>query len=501
MRPAPTQTVIWQPQPGPQTSLIACPIFEVFFGGARGGGKTESSIGDWLDHSGKYGEGARGVFFRRKLKQLDDVILRTQQLFSQIGAKYNEQKSTWTMPGGGVLKFRYLERDKDAQEYVGHSYTRVYVEEVTNFPSPAPINLLRGTLRSAAGVPVGMRLTGNPGGPGHHWVKARYILPDPRGYKVLVEDLAGLNGETLQLERVFIPSKLTDNILLRENDPFYVARLRQTGSAALVKAWLEGDWDLVDGAFFDCWDAGKHILPTRDWLHRIPSHAMRFRAFDWGGRHPFSVGWYAVSDGTWGLPQEALVKYREWYGSTGAPNVGLNLTNDIIAQGVLARELIPNPDRRDIDHPMIPEGVAYGIADPSIFVRNGGPSIMETMQANGVAWRRADNKRVPGWAEMRRRLVGVGGKPLLYFLDRCDDSIRTIPTLQVDLTDIEDLDTEAEDHAADETRYACMSRPWVEFAPEDQSVMHFPKRPDELTIDELIARQKARRLLAEEDAA
>ena len=494
------QQVIWQPQEGPQAALIKCPVFEVFYGGARGGGKTEGSIGDWLQHSGQYGEHATGVFFRRTLKQLEEVIARTQELYTKIGAKYNEQKSTWVMPGGGRLKFRYLEKDRDAQEYQGHSYTRVYVEEATNFPSAAPINLLRGTLRSAAGVPVGMRLTGNPGGPGHHWVKARYITPDPRGYRVIPEDFLGLNGETLTLERVFIPSKLNDNRLLQQNDPFYVARLRQAGSEALVRAWLEGNWDLVDGAFFDCWNPTLHVLPNT-WLHRIPNYALRFRAFDWGYAKPFVCGWYAVSDGTWGLPEEAIVKYREWYGSIGKPNEGCRLTPDIVAQGIRARELVPNPDHSDVDHPLIEERIAYGSADPSIFIRDGGPSIMETMAANGVSWRRADNKRVPGWAEMRRRLVGVDGKPLLYFLAACDDSIRTIPTLQVDETDPEDLDTEAEDHAADETRYACMSRPWTEFKPEDEAAIHYPKLPNEYTIDELIAHQRSKRLLAEQDAA
>lgn len=496
-----TAKIIWTPQEGPQAALIACPILEVFYGGARGGGKTEASIGDWLEHSGRYGQDAIGVFFRRKFKQLEEVVARTRILFPQIGAKYNEQKAEWAMPGGGRLKFRYLERDSDAQEYQGHSYTRVYVEEATNFPSPAPINLLRGTLRSAAGVPVGMRLTGNPGGPGHHWVKARYITPDVRGYRVIKEDFAGLKGETLTLERVFIPSKISDNKLLYDNDPFYVARLRQSGSEALVKAWLEGNWDLIDGAFFDCWEPTKHILRTREWLPRIPQYSLKFRSFDWGYARPFNCGWYAVSDGTWGLPAEAIVKYREWYGTTGKPNEGIRLTADIVAQGIRSRELVPNPDRRDIDHPLIQEGISYGVADPSIFVRDGGPSIMETMAANGISWRRADNKRIPGWAEMRRRLVGIGGHPLLYFLDCCDDSIRTIPTLQVDETDVEDLDTEGEDHAGDETRYACMSRPWVEFQPEAEDAFHFPKLPNEMTIDELVASSRSRRLLEEQDAA
>ena len=212
--------VLWAPQEGPQTALIQCPIFEVFYGGARGGGKTESSIGDWIEHSSTYGEAAIGIFVRRKFKQLAEVIARTKQIFPKMGGKYNEQKAEWRMPGGGRLKFVYLERDSDAEEYQGHNYTRVYVEEVTNFPTSGPIDKLRATLRSGSGVPVGMRLTGNPGGPGHNWVKARYIDPDPNGYKIIEESCdIEIDGvmQTVKLERVFIPSKLGDNMLLLRN--------------------------------------------------------------------------------------------------------------------------------------------------------------------------------------------------------------------------------------------------------------------------------------------
>jgi hypothetical protein len=327
----PLQQIIWKPQPGPQTALIACPVFEVFYGGARGGGKTESSIGDWLEHSSTYGEAAIGIFFRRKLVQLAEVIARTKQLFSKLGAKYNEQQKTWTMANGARLKFAYLEKDSDAEEYQGHSYTRVYVEEVTNFPSSGPIDKLRATLRSGAGVPVGMRLTGNPGGAGHNWVKKRYIDPAPQGYKIMTEstpieyidpDTGEHIKQIVSLSRVFIPSKIKDNALLMRNDPTYILRLRQAGSAALVKAWLEGDWNIIDGAFFDNWDSDVICRPT-DILDDIPKHALRFRSFDWGSAKPFSVGWWAVADGTWGgLPKGALLRYREWYGASG-PNKGL----------------------------------------------------------------------------------------------------------------------------------------------------------------------------------
>lgn len=482
------QTVIWAPQEGPQTALIQCPVFEVFYGGARGGGKTEGSIGDWLEHSSTYGEAAIGIFVRRKFKQLAEVIARTKQIFPKLGAKYNEQKAEWRMAGGARLKFVYLERDSDAEEYQGHNYTRVYVEEVTNFASPSPINKLRATLRSSCGVPVGMRLTGNPGGPGHSWVKARYIDPAPQGYKLITEECeVEIDGEvrTVQLERVFIPSKLGDNMLLLRNDPTYVLRLRQSGSEALVKAWLEGNWDIVDGAYFD-FDEAKHVK-DRDYIKYAPPQTVRFRSFDWGSAKPFSVGWWAICDGTWPeidpLPFGALFRYREWYGASG-PNKGLGMLADHVAKQIIDFE-------RN-------ERIRYAVADPAIFIRNGGPSIAESMAI--CRWRRADNKRLPGWEQLRQRLGGENGVPMLYVADSCEDTIRTLPILQHDEKNTEDLDTDGEDHAADEIRYACMSRPWKPKLITPVAPLKMPLLPNQMRFIDLVNKNKSRRLESQLDA-
>lgn len=482
------QTIIWQPQPGPQTALISCPVFEVFFGGARGGGKTEGSLGDWLEHSSTYGSHAIGIFVRRNLKQLSEVIARARLLFEPLGAKYNETKSQFTMPGGARLKFVYLERDADAENYQGHSYTRVYIEEATNFPSPDPIYKLFATLRSAVGVPCGVRLTGNPGGPGHMWVKARYIDPNPAGYEILSETMefkVGNDTIVQNIERVFIPSKISDNMLMLKNDPGYLMRLAKSGSEALVKAWLDGDWNSIEGAFFSEWDSAVHVLGI-EWLDKIPKNALRFRAFDWGSAAPFSVGWYAISDGTWGLPKNALLKYREWYGAVPKGNsgvmVGLKMNVDQVAKGILEREK--------------GEVIKYGVADPAIFLRDGGPSKAENMNVAGVSWQRGDNRRASGAEMMHIRLQGYDGTPMLYFLETCHDSIRTIPMLQHHEVNSEDLDTKAEDHAYDETRYAIMSRPWLPRSNLDDGI-RYPKSPADMTINELIANRRNARLSRE----
>lgn len=477
---------IWQANPGPQTALIECPIKEVFYGGARGGGKTEGSIGDWLEHANTYGEGAVGIFFRRTFKQLEEVIARTKQIFPRLGAQYYElPKAEWVMPGGGRLKFRYLERDSDAEEYQGHSYTRIYIEEATNFPSPRPINLLRATLRSGIGVPCCIRLTGNPGGPGHHWVKKRYIDPAPLGLKILTETFIDpLTKESITEERVFIPSKVNDNPKV---GAAYRGSLHQAamGDPMLLKAWLNGDWDIIQGAYFDCWDPKIHIVPP-DTYRFIPPNAQRLRAMDWGVAKPFSIGWYAIADGKWKhpdlpapFPEGAFIKYREWYGSNGQPDMGLRMNPESVARGILTRQQLAR------------ENIEYGVADPSIFANTTGISIAETMARSACFWRRGDNKRIPGWVEFRHRLLGSQWQdsalvPMLYFAANCEDSIRTIPILQHDESNIEDVESESEDHAADETRYAIMSRPM----PAEQAASPLESYDiREMTISQLVARQ------------
>lgn len=481
--------VIWRPQEGPQTHLIKCPVFEIFYGGARGGGKTEASIGDWLQHSNQYGNLAIGIFFRRTFRQLSEVIARTKQIFPSIGAKYHENNATWTMSNGARLRFADLEKDSDAGKYQGHSYTRVYVEEATNFPSPEPINKLRATLRSGSGVVTGMRLTGNPGGPGHSWVKKRYIEPCRTGYKVITEtETIVLDGKeyTESLDRVFIPSKLSDNRLIMEYDPSYIMKLYQSGSKTLVDAWLQGDWDAIEGSFFSEWDNERHVLSTEEVLPIIPKDCLRFRSFDWGGSSPFSVGWYALLNKELKLqngrvlPKNALIKYHEWYGAettnTGSVR-GLKMGADLIAKGIVEREKgMPK--------------VSYGVADPSIRNKYGGPSIMEVMAVHQCRWNLADNNREAGHNQIRQRLRGEpGGEPMLFFLDCCADSIRTFPIQQHESENSEDLDTDAEDHAVDETRYAVMSRPLN----LTNHVSHERFRPDyHLTFNGMIGKQRAK---------
>ncbi|NNL94503.1 MAG: terminase [Xanthomonadales bacterium] len=470
---------IWQPQAGPQTALVSCNIFEVFYGGARGGGKTDGMIGKNAIKAAKCGRHQKGMFMRKDMPQLDMAIERCKQIYFPLGWKWGEQKKTFTAPNSATLKFRMLDNEDDAEKYQGHDYTDLYMEELTNWKSPGPVNKMRGTLRSAHDIPVQFHGTGNPGGKGHHWVKARYIDPAPGGYEILEEEFTNpFTGKNEVEQRIFIPSKLIDNQKLMQADPKYVLRLQQSGSEALVRAWLLGDWNIIDGAFFDCWSPR---MVHRPFL--VPPHWKRIVSFDWGSAKPFSCGWWAIVEDDYTTPEGVLLprgyalRYREWYGvkrerdGTVIPDVGLKMTAEAVGAGIRKRST---------------EKIADWVADPSIFKEDGGPSHFERM---GLPFRKADNTRIArqgymgGWDQLRSRMIGTrtyddnmvlqdDGWPMIGCFNTCPDFIRTMPALQHDPNNIEDLDTNSEDHIADDSRYFAMSRPWRARVPTRENVIH-----------------------------
>jgi Terminase large subunit, T4likevirus-type, N-terminal len=486
-----SQSTIWKPNPGPQSWLITCPVFETLFGGARGGGKSDGVLGEWLVHANQYKNKAIGLCVRRERTQLVELIERSKVLYRPLDAQFHEQDKLWRFPNGARLRFAYLESDSDAQAYQGHSYTRVYVEEMGTFLNPDPIFKLMATLSRDPSVPSRFIATANPGGPGHSWIKARYIDPAPLGMTILPTEIKDpFSGTTTIKQRIFIPSKVTDNPYTYT--PEYIGNLHLSGNKELVKAWLMGDWDVMLGAFFPEWSTARHVIRR----FNIPRHWTRFMSFDWGSAAPFSVGWYAVVPDEFDagldvypdqwqlfegqselthittLPRGAIIRYKEWYGSKFADtsitstvenyNIGLKMSAEEVALGIADREA---------DEPRNDNGggrIAYRVADPSIFKTDSGPSIAERMSTSPyrIYFRKADNTRVGrngalgGWDALRQRLKGDGTTPMIFFMENCYHAIRTLPILQHDEAKLEDVDTDSEDHAPDEIRYACMSRPY-----------------------------------------
>ncbi len=302
------------------------------------------------------------------------------------------------------------------------------------------------------------------GNSGHSWVKHRWRLPAPqnRMCSQLITDSVDKNGD-IEPPRIAIMGHIRENHVLLFADPGYIGRIKSSArNHAELEAWLNGSWDIVAGGMFDdLWEPNIHVLPNFP-LHLIPKGWRMDRSYDHGQSHPFSVGWWGESNGEpvefggkkYGTVRGDLIRIAEWYGWTGEPNVGARMLTSEIAKGILDRE----------NQMGIYGRVKTGIADGSIFDEyEPGLSVVGEMRKNGVDWYAADKgpgSRKQGWEQIRERLQGakpgdegVREEPGLFILETCDQFLRTIPVLPRSDRDLDDADTSAEDHIADEARY------------------------------------------------
>jgi len=428
----PELNIVWTPQKGPQQALVDCPLPLIGYGGARGGGKTDGVLGKFGILAEMLGERFNAIFFRRELPQADDLIERAKQIYLPLEAHYNDQKKQFTFASGGRLRFRPLGSNADAEKYQGQNLSHAAIEEAGNYPTPEPIFKLFGALR---GTETQMILTFNPGGPGHKWLKDLFIKPAPKGWKVLQWKIT----EDKSVPYIYIPSRVQDNQILLQKDPGYIDRLHMVGSPELVRAWLEGDFEIHEGSYFPEFST-KHIIRP----FNVPKHWPRYLGYDWGYTSNFAAVWGAVCSGKTDegenieLPKGAIVIYRELYGK--------QIENKDQAERIASLSVGEDP---------------ISVADPSIFNSNGGPTINDQFAAvfskyNHPIFRRADNERVSGWTQIRRRLQAEA--PLLYIFDTCTYLIETLPSLQMDKRQMEDVDSTGDDHAADALRYLCKER-------------------------------------------
>ena len=426
------QQVVWAPQPGAQQAYVECPLPFIGFGGARGGGKTDAVLGRFGIRACEDGK-RNMVFFRKELPQADDLIERAKEIYMPLGAGYNGMKNQFTFPSGARIRFRPLFNDDDAQKYQGQNLTDAAVEEAGNYPDPSPIMKIFGCLRGSK--TPNLTLTFNPGGSGHHWLKEMFIKQAPKGMEVLKMKLP----TGTQVPYVYIPSRIQDNKKLLEKDPGYIDRLHLVGSPELVRAWLEGDFEIHEGSYFPEFGQ-RHIVKP----FAVPKHWNRYLGYDWGFRSPFCAVWGAVSSGKDDAgnevpyPKGAIIIYRELWGKQ-------------VENTEQARRIAELSGREQV----------FTAADTAIFNDQGGISIGEQMNKVLSEYKHpplqpADKDRLSGWSQIRQRLMA---KPaMLYFFSTCPYLIDSIPSLQYDPRKPEDLDSTGNDHGADAVRYLCKAR-------------------------------------------
>lgn len=451
--------VIWKPQKR-QAEFQSRPEYECLYGGAAGGGKSDALLAEALRqvHIPHY----RAIIFRKTYPEIADLVDRSYDIYKAAypKAEYNDSKHCWKFPSGAKIYFGSMQHKKDRKKFAGRHYDFVAFDELTHFewdeysfmfsrnrPSKSP--------KSNEKTRVYIRATTNPGSIGHGWVKERFITVAPPMTTVVEEfDITMPSGEvvTKTRDRVFVPATIFDNQELLNNDPNYIASLAMLPEADR-DALLYGSWDSFDGQVFREWKNNPDHYEDQMWTHviepfTIPSHWKIYRCFDWGYTRPYACYWIAVS-------RETQQKYviRELYGCDGQPNRGTQEHHIEVAKQIREIEdTDPNLKGRKIS----------GVADPAIFEESHGTSIAADMAKypNYISFTKGDHSRIAGKMQMHYHLAfNEEGYPMMQVFNTCRNFIRTLPNLVYDDKNVEDINSDQEDHSYDAIRYGLMEMP------------------------------------------
>lgn len=432
----------------------------VAFGGARGGGKSWAvrvkAVLLCLKHPG-----IKVMIIRKTYPELQEnhIIPLTEMLHcydpdpDEHIASYNDSKKHIIFPNGSRILFRYCDNEKDAERFQGTEVDVLFIDEATH-QSETKSKKLTACVRGVNNFPKRIYYTCNPGGEGHDWVKRLFI---DRNFRELE------NPE----DYMFIQSLVTDNLALMLSDPDYIKQL-QSLPPKLRDAWLNGNWDIFAGQFFEdfratpdlklCEAAG--VTPDEARRQRRFTHVIEpfdinsgecrgwtiMRSYDFGYNKPFSLGYWACDyDGV-------LYRFLEFYGCRETPDEGVQWAPE---------EQFKRISQLEREHPWLKgRKIVDSVADPAIWDASRGESIADTAAKYGIYFTPGDNKRIPGWMQVHYRFqFDENGYPRMYVFDNCKAFIRTFPLMMYSETNPEDLNTKLEDHCPDEVRYMCMSRP------------------------------------------
>jgi len=441
-------------QPTPKQSIFhASKANEILYGGAAGGGKTKALIMDALFRCLRSPD-TTAVVFRRTYQELEDTDIKEAiASYPEKLAKYNAGRHEFKLINGSKLLFRHCENEADRFKYSGIEIQFLYFDELTSFEQTV-YDFLKTRLRAkkSLGVVPIVRSASNPGNIGHGWVKKMFVDAGP--YMSIQEQ--EIYSETLHKSRKmrtqYIPALAMENPFITDD---YIFELEQKPEA-LRRALLNGDWDSFEGQVFKEFVNDPKHYEDRLWTHviapfEIPLDWPRFFSFDHGFTRPFSCQWWAMD-----LQGRAYL-YKEWYGcKPKQANVGLELTPVQIADGIIERE------RDEIENNLR----VMRVADPAIFDKSRGDSVADQMapgymgRRQGVVFSRGDNARIAGKMQVHERMrFDDKGRPMMYVFSNCPEWIRTVPNLPYSQKKPEDVDSDAEDHSYDSTRYFMQDHP------------------------------------------
>lgn len=417
-----------------QLSFLKANAKHIGFGGARGGGKSWAVRTKAKLLALRY-SGIKILIVRRSYPELINNHINQLRRDLYGLATYKDKDKVFIFPNGSTINFMYCAKDSDLDKLQGVEYDVIFLDEATQL-SEHQMKSITACLRGVNDFPKRIYYTCNPGGQGHAYIKRIFI---DKNYK---------DGENPD-DYIFIQSLVTDNKILMETDPEYIKMLEALPYRQ-KQAWRYGDWDIFEGQFFEEFTNDQNHYKDRTYTHviepfDIPKNWTIYRSYDWGYAKPFSCGWWAVDfDGV-------IYRILELYGCTGEPNEGVKWT---------PQKQFEEIARIENEHPYLKGRHIEGVADPACWNKETGESVIDTAMKYGIYFTKGDNKRIAGWQQVHYRMqFDDNGYPMMYVFNTCKNFIRTISLLMYSETKVEDLDTDLEDHIADETRYMCMSRP------------------------------------------
>lgn len=435
------------------------------YGGAKGGGKSDFLLAapfeqialadrKWRAMGQK--QRGRAILFRKNLKNLDDLIRRSKELFWDLdpGMKRDTKncgwfklEKRWVFSSGYIFEFAHLDSPDDEQAYQGQEITAALFDQVEEIPFEV-YNFIVGQIRTKDDDmrPMLMaRCTANPGGRHAQWVKDYFCPHIPERHNRIVSDKIKLpSGREHETTKAFIPAKLSDNKYLY-NDPAYESVLAKLPDH-MRRMWLDGDWNVVIGAHFaSVWDQSKHVRKS----FPIPASWEIKGGMDWGTVAPacYLVG-AKDNDGNVYIIDEIY---------------GPGKTGRLFAERfkkVLTKQQWSNDRKWTADD-------FYGLLDYGAWREDGqdGPNAARSMQNAGMRLFKANKNRSAGMEQVMERLTS---RSIVIFGDRCPNLVRTLPQLQTDPRDPNDVDTEGEDHAYDALRYLLIDWPAIGTTEEEK---------------------------------
>jgi hypothetical protein len=441
----------WQAFPGKQKfTLSVGGVREMNYGGARGGMKTTTGIA-WLVKPPHIEHPAyRALVLRRNSDDLSDWVDRATRMWAPLRPRKTGKPAVFEFPSGAIVRCNHLKDREAYTKYQGHEYHKMLVEELQQIPREMDyLNLISACRTTVRELPAQIFVTCNPGGIGHSWIKARWHIGKLSDRKPCVAyPIPGDEGRLM----MYVPATIDDNPLLMQIDPGYVKFLESLPEP-IRSAWRFGDWDIFSGQVFELLE-GLHIIDGAE----VPAGAEILMTFDWGSGKPFSCGyWWQDADGR-------LYRFQELYGCGPEANTGLHLTDEETAERIVAFEKKLG----------IHDRIKRRLAGSDCFAKrvsadNGiGPSTYETFAKQKIFLEQGDcgpgsrKRKLDALKQRLRVRRDSEGKPvelpMLVVYRCCKHFTRTVPLLVYNLDNPEDVDTELEDHAYDDTSFIVLAR-------------------------------------------